>query len=198
MKTLHDLPDDWQHADIERVLRECFPPLYKFDTAVDVGAHRGVVTRKLLQHFHWVVAIEPGPLADQIPKEAQVLRCGVAERLGAGVMRDGNHNTGQRYFVPGEVGDVHVTTLDVALLGTGRIDFIKIDTEGMEFAVLLGGAKVIRQHKPVIMLEENGLSLRYGYPQGAAGALLERWGYIRKMVLRSNPPDEDWVYVWPR
>lgn len=196
--TLHDIPDNWQHADIEKVLRDCFPPLYKFDTAVDVGAHRGVVTRKLLQYFHWVIAIEPGPLADQIPKEAQVLRCGVAERSGSGEMRDGNHNTGQRYFVPGTLGDVPVTTLDTALLGTGRIDFIKIDTEGMEFAVLLGGAKTIRQHKPVIMFEENGLSLRYGYPRGAAGALLERWGYVRKMVLRSNPPDEDWVYVWPK
>jgi FkbM family methyltransferase len=38
-----------------------------------------------------------------------------------------------------------------------RIDFIKIDVEGMEYDVVVGGIRAIRQHAPVIFLEANSL-----------------------------------------
>ena len=42
-------------------------------------------------------------------------------------------------------------------LGLPRIDFIKIDVEGMEYDVVVGGIRAIRQHAPVIFLEANSL-----------------------------------------
>ena len=42
-------------------------------------------------------------------------------------------------------------------LGLPRIDFIKIDVESMEYDVVVGGIRAIRQHAPVIFLEANSL-----------------------------------------
>lgn len=39
-----------------------------------------------------------------------------------------------------------------------RLDFIKIDVEGMEFAVLRGAEQAIEQHKPVIYMESHANS----------------------------------------
>jgi hypothetical protein len=75
-------------------------------------------------------------------------------------------------------------------------DFLKIDVEGMEWHVLMGGQRTIQQHKPVIIFEENGLNKRYGIADGQVGALLASWGAQRVLVTR-NGADEDWVYCWP-
>jgi FkbM family methyltransferase len=50
---------------------------------------------------------------------------------------------------------VQVTTLDriVEKLAIDRLDFIKIDVEGHEFAVLQGGEKTINKYLPVVYLE---------------------------------------------
>lgn len=183
--TLRDIPDDWQHADIDRVLRF----VRRFDLAVDCGAHRGVVTRKLAQHFARVVAIEPGPLAERI--EGEVIRKALGDKPGRCGMADGHHNTGQRHVIEGD--DVEVVTLDSLRLAP---DFVKIDIEGMEYAALVGGEQTIRTNRPVIMLEENGLNRRYGVEDHACRRLLESWGARMVMVLKSNPPDTDQVFAW--
>jgi FkbM family methyltransferase len=206
MNHLHDIPDNWQHADIEEVLLKCFPPLHPFKTALDVGAHRGVVTEKLLQYFHRVVAVEPGPLARQISPEAVVINCALGAASGSVAMTHGKHNTGQHHVIaPGEVVELPLGVVpevyecrrmdDLDRWQLDGLEFIKIDVEGLEYAVLAGGEQTIKTHRPVIMFEVNGLSRRYGYDPEDAGRLLESWGYRRKLKLRSNAPDEDWVYV---
>lgn len=191
MNHLQDIPDDWQHADIVRVVQ--------YDEAktcaLDIGAHRGVVTAKLLTLYPTVVAVEPTELCRLVPPLAHrhcVALGAVAGRAGLGY---GKHNTGQTHLVPGDA--VPVTTLDDLCATHGYLpSFVKVDVEGMERDVLLGGEQVLRQYRPVVMVEENGLSLRYGNPKGAAGALLESWGFKRVLVLRTNAPDEDWIYKW--
>lgn len=182
--TLRDIPDDWQHADIDRVLQF----VRRFDLAVDCGAHRGVVTRKLARHFARVVAIEPGPLAERI--EGEVIRKALGDKPGRCGMADGHHNTGQRHVIEGD--DVEVVTLDSLRLAP---DFVKIDVEGMEYAVLIGGEQTIRTYRPVVMLEENGLNRRYGVADGACKRLLESWGARQVLTLR-NGSDDDQVFAW--
>jgi len=184
---LHDIPDDWQHKDIEQAARFARGNAL----ALDVGAHRGVVTTALLRDFKRVVAIEPSDLAEQI-QGATVIRACVSNQAGKCGMAHGKHNTGQRHVAAGD--DYDVITIDSLGLAP---DFIKLDVEGMEYFALLGAADTIRKYEPVIMFEENGLNRRYGVADGECGRLLESWGAARVLVLR-NGSDEDWVYQWPR
>lgn len=186
MHALADIPDDWQHADVASALAF----VSRFGVAVDCGAHRGVVTRLLAQRFAHVVAIEPGPLADQI-EGAQVIRAALGDKPGRCGMADGRWNTGQRHCVEGDA--IEVITLDSLGLAP---DFIKLDVEGMEWHALVGAEQTIRTHRPVVMFEENGCNRRYGVPDGEAGRLLESWGARRVLTLRSNPPDTDEVFAW--
>lgn len=184
---LRDIPDDWQHADIE--LAAAFSERKKL--AIDCGAHRGVVTKKLLEIFDEVVAIEPSDLADQI-KGARVVKRALGSRPGYVALAPGKTNTGQQHCVEGF--DIEVITLDSLDLAP---DFIKMDVEGMEYFAILGAEQTIKKHRPVIMFEENGLNRRYGVRDGEVGQLLESWGFERVAVVSSNPPDEDWIYKWP-
>lgn len=179
---LADLPDGWQAQDIAVALSF----VSNFGQAVDCGAHRGTITAQLCRRFFRVIAIEPGPLAQQIQPPAVVINVALGKEPSRCSMRDGPENTGQRHCVPGE--DVPVIPLDALGL---HPDFVKIDVEGMERDVLLGGADTIRNFRPVVMIEENGLSERYGVPHGAAGALLEEWG-AKRVAVRNK----DWIYAW--
>ena len=155
---LSDIPDDWQHADIDRALAF----VRDFGLAVDGGAHRGVVTAKLARHFERVVAIEPGPLADRITG-AQVVRAALGSEPGRCGMAPG---------------------------------FVKLDVEGCELAALIGGEQTIRTHRPVVMLEENGLNRRYGVEDGACQRLLEAWGARLVLTMNGEAPDRDLVFAW--
>lgn len=183
---LSDIPDDWQHADVDKALQF----VSRFDLAIDCGAHRGVVTRHLATRFARVVAIEPGPLADQI-EGAEVIRVALGDKPGRCGMADGRWNTGQRHVVAGD--EVEVITLDSLNLAP---DFIKLDVEGCEYAALLGAEQTIRTHKPVIMLEENGLNRRYGVEDFACQKLLESWGARLVLEIHGEAPDMDQVFAW--
>lgn len=52
--------------------------------------------------------------------------------------------------------DIVTTTLDSEFADVGRnVDYMKIDTEGGEFDIILGGKKTLETYKPTIMLEVN-------------------------------------------
>lgn len=185
--TLADLPDDWQHKDLAKAIKWTD----KRGLAIDCGAHRGITTRFLKQHFAQVVAIEPqAHLAAQIVAD-QVINAAVSYEPGLCGLEDGRWNTGQCHVAEGDSTDV--ITLDSLGLAP---DFIKIDIEGYEFNALLGGVKTIQEHKPVIMLEENGNNRRYGIDDNACKALLESWGYEHVETYYGEAPDTDQVFVW--
>lgn len=75
---------------------------------------------------------------------------------------------------------VSVDTLD-ALCGREdlqRLDFIKIDVEGSELEVLLGGARVIDAHRPAMLVEiEARHAARYGRSPDEVVAWLGERGY---------------------
>ena len=76
--------------------------------------------------------------------------------------------------------EVPVTTIDlfVADEGLQRLDFIKMDVEGLEMRILKGGAQTIARHRPVMLVElvDQQLS-QAGDSLEAAWELLESWRY---------------------
>ena len=183
---LADLPDNHQHATMERAIAFCT----RFDQAIDCGAHRGIVTRQLAERFREVVAIEPSELADQITV-ATVIRAALSNKPGFCDMHDGTQNTGQRYCVEGD--SVDVITLDSLHLSP---DFLKLDVEGMEFLALKGAELTIRKYQPVIIFEENGLNRRYGIPDNESKRLLESWGAKMVAEICPNGRGKDQVFTW--
>lgn len=76
--------------------------------------------------------------------------------------------------------EVPVTTIDrfVADEGLERLDFIKMDVEGLEKRILEGGAQTITRHRPVMLLELVDEQLSHaGDSLEATWELLESWGY---------------------
>lgn len=151
---------DRQTAEvIKRVLRNG-------GRAVDVGAHDGLLLR-------WIVRAAPHDehiAVEPLPDYAARLRTRFPDvRVYEGALSD-HEGTATFGFVPSRPAisslstragveddavvqlDVQLTTLD-QLVGDAPIRLIKIDVEGAEHAVLLGGAETIRRDRPVIAFE---------------------------------------------
>lgn len=73
-----------------------------------------------------------------------------------------------------ETETVSVRRLDDLLpeLGIQRVDVIKMDVEGAEFAVLQGAETLLRTHRPLLMLEFVDQALQH---QGSSGVEVEQW-----------------------
>lgn len=77
--------------------------------------------------------------------------------------------------------DCELRTLDSFLShipSDKKVDFLKCDVEGNELFVLDGGLDLLRQHKPVLLLELlRKWSAKFGYHPNQAITLLENLGY---------------------
>jgi FkbM family methyltransferase len=69
------------------------------------------------------------------------------------------NNHGMTHLVPTGVGTVQVTTLDRIAADWTRLDFVKIDVEGYEPAVLDGAADTLRRFHPALLIEVNAWAL---------------------------------------
>ena len=168
---LYDLPDGY---DLDH-LRGALKHLDRFRTAVDGGAHRGIWTRELARNFDVVIAFEPREeLALQIPC-GFVHTVALGEREGTCSIAEGSKNTGQGHVVAGEA----VTMLPLDHFKIMRLDFLKLDLEGYELPALKGAEQTIHDQRPAIMVEQNGLSERYGYDAVELGLWLKNMGYAR-------------------
>src|SRR5581483_3209222 len=137
---------------------------------IDVGANVGPVTLALARQVGptgRVLAIEPGPpyvarlrrnlqVNPRLKDRVVILQSGISETEGSLLWRpDPVHpfNAGLSHVhgtaVPGEVR-VPVTTLDTAIAQQkwDRVDFIKIDVEGMELEVLRGARGTLKALRP--------------------------------------------------
>ena len=178
---MRSLPDDFQ---LEQ-LRAAMCMVNRFESAVDIGAHRGIWTGEMLKYFKSVIAIEPTDLVLQIPSQATAIKAACGAKKGYCSMESGPRNDGQTHVIEGR--DIKMITLDSLKL---KPDFIKIDVEGMEFDVLQGGKDTILENKPFVMIEENCLSERYGHYTGRAMKLLTKWG-MKPLLTFHMLPEKD-------
>jgi FkbM family methyltransferase len=136
-------------------------------TAIDVGANLGVYTlplERLVRPYGQVFAFEPGCTARKLLEQSRTIN--VASNLEVFDValsdneRDGRLSLGNsselNALSDGDEGEpVHITSLDIedSRRGWPSPDFIKIDAEGEEDRILVGGQSFFARHSPLVMFE---------------------------------------------
>lgn len=138
------------------------------DTIIDIGANVGALTLLMasIAEQGQVIAIEPGPntfarlkanleLNPTLQNIVDIYQLGIADAPGMLYWQEDAN-------VPGNAGlfshngiEVKVESLDhfIDQLSLKRLDFIKIDVEGMEYEVIKGGLASIAKFRPMIYYE---------------------------------------------
>lgn len=97
--------------------------------------------------------------------------------------------------------EVEVTTLDTRFKHLKKIDFIKIDVEGLEIDVLEGGKEVISKHRPIMLIEVNEHTLRVkGHTKNDLLKAISDLGYTYRNVYEGQGIKDDQfdVICFPR
>jgi FkbM family methyltransferase len=153
--------------------------LHLSQVVVDVGANLGTFTvpfAKTVGELGKVISFEPQPVIYGCLRETIAQNQLSNVELHHCCVGNGNYDleiAEPDYSQPGNFSGVpfkdegftevkfsqgrihtHCVTLDSMLKGS-RLDFLKIDVEGMELEVLQGAEKSIARHKPVIYMENN-------------------------------------------
>lgn len=156
-------------------------------TAVDIGGHVGLWSMQLAKQFDCVHAFEP------VAEHRECFKKNALVAVGGDVILHGcalgkeegsvaiytEHGSSGNSFVKG-AGDIPMKTLDSFDLQD--VDFMKLDTEGMEENILRGAEATIARCWPVIVVEQKRTmaSDRFGLAAKGAVTFLESLGY--KMV----------------
>lgn len=159
---------------------------------VDVGAHIGSITAEVARRVPGakIIAVEAIPwkvanLRKRFP-QVQLLECAAGEentRISFFVdkQQSGYSTLGKRTDVASDRQEeirVDLKRLD-DLIGQEPVDVMKIDVEGAELGVLRGSARLLQQHRPIVMFEsapqrDDGL----GYTKEMMHAHFAGIGYV--------------------
>jgi len=144
------------------------------DTVVQAGGNCGVWPRTLAPLFKRVITFEPDSRnftclsynTRDLPNVTP-FNYALSDEVGRGRMFTPDHETdncGALQFIPMEEGGIPTMRLDS--LRVTPCDLLYLDIEGFEIPALRGARETIDRCKPVIALEDKGLSERYGFKQG--------------------------------
>lgn len=162
-----------------------------FAVAVDGGAHIGTWTRPLSQRFERVLAFEPNPwLAQLNRKNLELIGAGNVRVYEAALWRectvlslrnDESGNSGQAFitsFDDNEGRQLMTPCVSIDAFELPALDLLKLDIEGAEIAALIGAGNTIVRHKPIVVIEQNCASDRYGVERRAAQNWLASFGMV--------------------
>ena len=170
-------PDGWFSVRLQEQIDIHYQQRYRYyifnniprkRTMIDIGANIGIFARPSAELFERVICFEPvfknfevlqknlenynnvelhnlglGDKDQIVTFELQTLKCG--------------HTKQVEEFVPNPEFEKHtgeITTLD--RFNFQSVDWIKIDVEGFENAVLEGSRDTIQRNRPWLLLEDNG------------------------------------------
>lgn len=144
----------------------------KGDVCFDIGANVGPVSFALAKKVGpggSVFAFEPGRviynrLVDNLrlnPDYERIIRTyktGFSDKTETLSWNEDKKNRGNAGFIlqgPNQEERVELTTVDefVREQRIGKVDFIKIDVEGMEYEVIKGARKTLEEQKPILYYE---------------------------------------------
>ena len=133
-------------------------------TALDIGAHVGIWTRRLAVDFQEVIAFEPLPKHIECHKKnceeysnVVLHKIALSNTNEKKVMTTKDNNSGMSTLVvpqwklPKTIVPIETRTLDS--YNFPKIDFIKMDVEGWEEQVLRGAMDTILKYKPRMYIE---------------------------------------------
>jgi len=104
----------------------------------------------------------------------EIYHAALGDKSGTAALNRISYNCGAHYLTDG--AEFHVMTIDS--LDLDSCDLIQLDVEGFELNALKGAQKTIGAFHPVIMVEDKGLSNRYGSMKGDIEKWLLPLGYI--------------------
>ena len=170
-------PDGWFSVRLQEQIDIHYQQRYRYyifnniprkRTMIDIGANIGIFARPSAELFERVICFEPvfknfevlqknlenydnvelhnlglGDQDQTVTFELQTLKCG--------------HTKQVEEFIPNPEFEKHtgeLTTLD--RYNFQSVDWIKIDVEGFENAVLEGSRDTIQRNRPWLLLEDNG------------------------------------------
>jgi FkbM family methyltransferase len=156
---------DWgTPREVELVLLPAF--VGKGETAVDIGANRGLYVHHLLKLGAKVIAFEPLPpmqqwLARHYGDRIDLKPIALSDHSGTAAIRypKGNYSwatiatSNQLELSNVEIETLHVQTHALDELRLGSVAFVKIDVEGYEEVVLRGGIETLRRAMPKLLIE---------------------------------------------
>lgn len=187
-------------AKLKGLIKSSAPRI--LEVGANIGNHVVWYARNL--NAECIYPVEPNPLALDILREnvqANNLNGCIDERgmgFGAGktsgrfrVETDDADNLGATRLVADQAGEIDVKTLD-ALMGSDKVDFIKIDAEGMELDVLEGAAALIARDKPVIWVEvmrNNLLGFAQNWCREAGYQIVDSTPYLNTIDYFAVPRD---------
>jgi len=203
--------DRWDIYHIKRFLR-------KGAVICDVGANFGyfsVTLAAFLERDCRVFAFEPNPLTrtrlernitlNSLTETITVVPTALSDMGGRSRLTTRKGNSGAAYINNAGEVEIELTTLDdfVARNRLSRLDFVKIDVEGLEVSVLRGGERSLIAHKPVLLVELMPQQLRRaGSSPSELVSHLRRLGYsvyVHKrdvlVPLKKLPGESDVVNV---
>lgn len=165
-------PETYQNVVYEEAMKEVRNCFSTPGLAVDIGAHVGIFTRRMLRDFCEVRSFEPN--ADNYAclvrncQKAITVHGALGDSIGFGFsVVDAIGNTGARSFSADDGGDVPMFMLDEFDIDP---HMIKIDTQGYEHRIISGSINVLTRSKPVLIVER---------PRSETILLLKGVGYGR-------------------
>lgn len=153
---------------------------------IQAGAHIGVWPRMLAQYFEVVVCVEPEPenyacLVRNINGASRItgLHGALGEHVGTVDLNVQPHGSGGHH-VATRLDRPYVTVPQYAIDGWeyADVDAVFIDAEGYEVPILQGAWQTIACSRPLLVLENNGCSQKYGRTQDVLGMVLSAHGYV--------------------
>jgi len=152
------------------------------DCVLEVGAHHGFLTMllsRLVGPEGFVLAVEPSPFNAMMAVaqiglngavNSRVLQVAAGERSGRlKISQDSNASVSR---APDGI-EVEARTIDEMDMEFGPFDVLKVDVEGFEYFVLLGGLQLL-QRRPKLILEVHPRALAaFGSSTDALIALLD-------------------------
>lgn len=135
-----------------------------FDIGANIGNH-AVYFAQIMRATH-VTCFEPQNVAFKILRKnialnslgerTTLVQTLLGERTGrGGILRHTGRNIGATAFAVNDGGAFSVVSLDdyCSTNNTNKVDFIKVDVEGMQLAVLGGARRVLGDFKPLLWVE---------------------------------------------
>jgi FkbM family methyltransferase len=164
-----------------RKFREAMKWCKQFRGAIDVGGHVGLWSMQMVKKFLHVEAFEPVESFRKCfvrnvgdPGNYTLWPDAVGATSGTVSMVVDRADTGGSH-VKGD-GDIPMRPLD--LFEFAHVDFLKVDVEGVEADVILGGEKTIRSSRPCIVVEQKQhiMARNFGTQGTPAVDILLSWG----------------------